>query len=277
MNKLSIVFSILIVAFLFGCKGQSMQKTAKGYDYLIVKSNDKGKQIMPGDNVSFKISFYLNDSLKDSREMDQSIPTDVGKTQYPPFIELLAKLKDGDSAYVLVKLDTMKQLSPKFKKTDIVKYAVKVNSVIDAATIQKNKDELAKSKAGIVEKLQAVVSQYAKGTVDKAQKTASGIQYVILEQGTGKTHTKGETAKVHYIGMTTDGKEFDSSFSRGETFSVPVGQGQVIPGWDEILSTLSVGTKSIVIIPSGLAYGDKGAGGVIPPNANLIFYMDIQN
>lgn len=277
MNKLSIVFSILIGAFLFGCKGQTMQKTAKGYDYLIVKSNDKGKQIMPGDNVSFKISFYLNDSLKDSREMDQSIPTDVGKTQYPPFIELLAKLKNGDSAYVLVKLDTMKQLSPKFKKTDIVKYAVKVNSVIDAATIQKNKDELAKSKAGIVEKLQAVVSQYAKGSVDKAQKTASGIQYVILEQGTGKTHAKGETAKVHYIGMTTDGKEFDSSFSRGESFAVPVGQGQVIPGWDEILSTLSVGTKSIVIIPSGLAYGDKGAGGVIPPNANLIFYMDIQN
>ncbi|HMG14907.1 MAG TPA: hypothetical protein VK590_05650, partial [Saprospiraceae bacterium] len=131
MKKLSVVFSILLMAFLFSCK-QEMKRTAKGYEYLIVKSNDKGTPIKPGDNVAFNIAFYVNDSMKDSRQMDQSIPMDIGKAQYPPFIELLAKLKDGDSAYVLVKLDTMKQLAPKFKKTDIIKYAVKVTGVTDA-------------------------------------------------------------------------------------------------------------------------------------------------
>jgi FKBP-type peptidyl-prolyl cis-trans isomerase len=276
MKKLSIVFSVLLVTFLFSCK-QEMKRTAKGYEYLIVKSNDKGTQIKPGDNVSFNIAFYVNDSLKDSRQMDQSIPSDIGKSQYPPFIELLAKMKDGDSAYVLVRLDTMKQLAPKFKKTDVVKYAVKVTGVTDAATLAKNKEDLAKSKGPILDQMKAIVDQNAKGQVANAQKTASGIQYVIMEKGTGKVHAKGETAKVHYIGMTTDGKEFDSSFSRGEAFSVPVGMGQVIPGWDELLSTLAIGTKGIAIIPAALAYGEKGAGGgAIPPNANLIFYMDIQ-
>jgi peptidylprolyl isomerase len=105
--------------------------------------------------------------------------------------------------------------------------------------------------------------------------TQSGLQYYVIEEGSGAKTEPGKMVSVHYHGMLEDGTKFDSSFERGEPIEFPLGVGQVIPGWDEGISLLNVGSKAKLIIPSFLAYGERGAGGVIPPNATLIFDVEV--
>jgi|SRR5690554_1756019 peptidyl-prolyl cis-trans isomerase A (cyclophilin A) len=106
-------------------------------------------------------------------------------------------------------------------------------------------------------------------------KTPSGLYYKILQAGQGNKPVKGQTVSVHYTGMLINGKVFDSSYSRNEPIEFPVGVGQVIAGWDEGILLLQEGDKARLVIPSHLGYGSRGAGGVIPPNAVLVFDVEL--
>ncbi|MBT8259175.1 MAG: peptidylprolyl isomerase [Bacteroidia bacterium] len=107
------------------------------------------------------------------------------------------------------------------------------------------------------------------------EKTESGLRYQIIQEGDGIKAEKGQTVSVHYKGQLTDGTVFDSSYKRNQPLDFPLGVGQVIPGWDEGIGLLKVGDKARFVIPSDLAYGNQGAGGVIPPNATLIFDVEL--
>ncbi len=107
--------------------------------------------------------------------------------------------------------------------------------------------------------------------------TESGLRYKILQNGTGKQATKGASVSVHYKGQLLDGTVFDSSYKRKQPIDFNLGVGQVISGWDEGIQLLKVGDKARFVIPSNLAYGAQGAGGVIPPNATLIFDVELVN
>ncbi|MBS3029971.1 MAG: FKBP-type peptidyl-prolyl cis-trans isomerase [Dolichospermum sp. DET50] len=109
----------------------------------------------------------------------------------------------------------------------------------------------------------------------KTVTTPSGLKYVELVEGTGETPKTGQTVNVHYIGTLENGTKFDSSRDRGQPFSFTIGKGQVIKGWDEGLSTMKVGGRRILTIPPDLGYGARGAGGVIPANATLIFDVEL--
>jgi peptidylprolyl isomerase len=109
----------------------------------------------------------------------------------------------------------------------------------------------------------------------KTTTTPTGLKYTVLKAGKGATPKPGQTVFVHYTGTLTNGKKFDSSRDRGQPFSFILGQGQVIKGWDEALSTMKVGERRKLTIPPKLGYGAAGAGGVIPPNATLIFDVEL--
>ena len=105
--------------------------------------------------------------------------------------------------------------------------------------------------------------------------TESGLRYVDIEEGDGATPKEGQTVVVHYTGSLSDGTKFDSSRDRDRPFSFKLGEGQVIKGWEEGISTMQVGGRRQLIIPPELGYGQRGAGGVIPPNATLIFDVEL--
>ena len=105
--------------------------------------------------------------------------------------------------------------------------------------------------------------------------TASGLGYVDLVEGTGPQPKTGDSVRVHYTGWLENGKKFDSSHDRREPLVFPVGRGQVIKGWDEGVGSMKVGGKRKLVIPANLAYGERGAGGVIPPGATLIFEVEL--
>lgn len=107
------------------------------------------------------------------------------------------------------------------------------------------------------------------------EETPSGLRYKVEEDGTGDKPVKGQTVAVHYKGMLTDGSVFDSSYNKGNPIEFPIGMGQVISGWDEGISLLKKGDKARFVIPSDLGYGAQGAGGVIPPNATLVFDVEL--
>jgi len=112
-----------------------------------------------------------------------------------------------------------------------------------------------------------------------ATRTRSGLGILDVVEGTGAAPTAGQTARVHYTGwLLQDGKrgaKFDSSVDRGQPFEFPLGQGRVIRGWDEGVATMKIGGKRTLVIPPELGYGARGAGNVIPPNATLVFDVEL--
>jgi len=107
------------------------------------------------------------------------------------------------------------------------------------------------------------------------EETASGLRYKVIQKGDGKKAEKGNTVSVHYKGQLADGTVFDSSYKRNSPLDFQVGVGQVIAGWDEGICLLNVGDKARLVIPSDLGYGSAGAGGVIPPDATLVFDVEL--
>lgn len=167
-------------------------------------------------------------------------------------------------------VDTIAQ-GDKIEKLEIIRVgdaAEKFNAVEEYRAFNGAKG---KREATALKQQQELLGQLTEGF----EKTASGLSYKIEQKGTGVKAEKGNTVSVHYKGMLSDGSVFDSSYKRNEPIDFALGKGQVIEGWDEGIQLLHVGDQARFVIPSNLAYGASGAGGVIPPNATLIFDVEL--
>ncbi|MFC5270480.1 FKBP-type peptidyl-prolyl cis-trans isomerase [Adhaeribacter terreus] len=201
----------------------------------------------------------------------------------------LLMLKPGDSAVFKISADTLftksyqQPLPPFIKKGSKLTFhivAEKLQSKEQAmAEQQKMQEEKMKEMQAHAEKQIAVddenIQKYLKEQNLTAQKTPSGLYYIITQKGTGPTPKPGQIVAVNYRGTTFDGKEFDSSAKTGVPFEFQIGQGMVIRGWDEGIALLNKGAKATLLIPSTLAYGQQGAGANIPADASLRFEVEL--
>ena len=156
--------------------------------------------------------------------------------------------------------------------------SVKINAVGDKAKAfdaAKAFEDFNKSKADRIKKEKENELKILKDLSKGFSKTSSGLLYKFEKENNSHKPSNGNKVKVHYKGMLLDGTVFDSSFKRNQPIEFTLGVGQVIKGWDEGISLLGIGDKASFIIPSDLAYGAAGAGGVIPPNATLVFEVEL--
>jgi FKBP-type peptidyl-prolyl cis-trans isomerase FkpA len=287
---------ISIPLFLFSCGGKypGFKQTATGLFYKLHLHDEKAKKAEEGDYISMDMVYKTTaDSvLFDSRSSGQALVLYLSPSEYPgDILEGISMMHEGDSASFIVSADSffvynVKVDVPEFiEKGSDIKFDVKVKTIRSAEAIQKEQEQLReKSRMEEKAKLQAYISEKN----ISVSPTASGLYYIETKKGSGKKAEAGKTVRVHYTGTLLDGTIFDTSIEETakmnnvynpqrpyNPFEFPLGQGHVIKGWDEGVAYMSVGGKATFIIPSSLAYGESGAGNIIPPNSPLVFHVEL--
>jgi FKBP-type peptidyl-prolyl cis-trans isomerase len=290
INRLVPVALLGVAIFsLNACKSNgSYKKTKEGLEYRIIKDEKGDKKPVVGDVVAMHITIRYKDDKTDtvllrSREINANQPAEfvLGPAQFKgAWEEGITMLTAGDSASFRVPVDSIKKASggqmPTFMKDgQKIQYDVVLVSVKSQAEAEKEQQANA-GKQGETD--DRVIQEYLTKNNITAQKTASGLYYVIEKQGSGPTPQKGQSVSVNYTGKTLDGKTFDSNvdpeFQHTDPFQFNVGQGMVIPGWDEGIMLLNKGSKAKLFVPSTLAYGPQG-NGPIAPNSVLMFDVEL--
>ncbi len=281
----------LLIAALVGCMFIACQPgtgtgsnngllTPSGYSYEFHAQNDGPKPSI-GDQVTYHETVFKNDSMLYSThqyEVRKVVMPDTSKVAKPapPSYEAIFLMSPGDSLTVVQSLDTFSNLPPGLLNTDKFRYRLNLVEIKTADEVAKEKEALVAQEGEVAEKTKAVIADYKAGKLNSQLKTtASGLKYIIHEEGTGAQAEAGNNVSVHYSGFLTDGTPFDNSFKRGEFFTFPLGGKRVIAGWDEGVALLKEGAKATFFIPSDLGYGERGSPPVIPANAELAFYIEL--
>jgi peptidylprolyl isomerase len=251
---------LLLVVALAACGsyvGEGDTTTESGLQHIVIEEGDG-----PAPQAGEIVSIHYRGSLEDGTEFDNSydrgqpIAFPLGQGMViPGWEEGIALMKVGEKAKLII-------------PPELAYGEQGAGGVIPPNATLTFEVELVDILPGAPE---------AATEVDEADYTTteSGLKYYDLEVGEGPSPEPGQLVSVHYTGWLEDGKKFDSSLDRGQPFTFPIGMGQVIPGWDEGVGTMKVGGQRQLVIPSELAYGEQGAGGVIPPNAILIFEVEL--
>jgi FKBP-type peptidyl-prolyl cis-trans isomerase len=293
--RISIYFAFFLFLGLMACEqGSKTLQTPSGYEY-INHTNLGGETAQPGEYVYFHAQMRNGDSIiMTSRQQSSApfiqIPMEEATQQRKPspVEDVLKELSVGDSATVMINIDTLPQKPQGFEDVSVLYYDVVVTEILTKEAFDSKKEEEIAEQNRAIEELQGrradvealtneKLEAYKAGTLgDELKETESGLKYIILEEGTGAEAEPGNTVDVHYYGLLTDGTRFDDSFSRGQVFNFPLGANRVIKAWDEGIDLLNVGSKAVLFVPSELGYGERGAPPTIPPNAELVFYVELE-
>jgi FKBP-type peptidyl-prolyl cis-trans isomerase len=282
MKNLKIIIACLLFASF--AQAQKAVKYSKskttGLSYVMHKSN-KGPKLKLDDVVTLNLKYITSkDSLVfDSWKMGKPIQLKIAKSSFKgDLMDGLTLLTVGDSASFLINADSLFTKTfgaprPAFiDSSSFLSFTVKVISTTTDAALKA--EELKAEKENAM-KENEIIAKYIADKQMTPSKSSSGLMYIISEPGAGEQAQAGKTVKVHYTGRLLDGTKFDSSLDRNEPIEFKLGQGMVIKGWDEGIALLKVGGKALLIIPSDLAYGSRGAGGVIPPFSPLTFEVEL--
>lgn len=278
-----IMLALLAVAFVFSFSSCNKHKGYKqdkesGLYYKFYVLNKDSVQAQTGDVVSLIYQLSLEDSI-----LVPSVPIQelVQESIYNGDVyDAIRMMHVGDSATFIMNADTFfhymggsnpfdkKELYFTFKMTELMPKA-EVDAIMQAQEEQYN-EYIAQARAAE----DSLMQNYIAKNKIKVAPTASGLFFISKKAGKGVQATAGKKVSVHYVGKLLDGTEFDNSVKRGEPIEFVLGQGQVIPGWDEGIAMMKEGEKAVLLIPSKLAYGERG-NQAIPPCAPLVFDVEL--
>jgi FKBP-type peptidyl-prolyl cis-trans isomerase FkpA len=283
INFRSIIIALFLTTLFIACKNDPS-----------VLEKGTGKKISAGDYVFFTITVKADSTVLEERTSEEMMPVikiPVDFSQLSNFIEksittTIAKASVGDSLLITIPVDSIGRDNPMLADKKMLYYYLRIKDAKDSiaykAFIDKKMVEMqaeANKRMSVdVKKIEDIVKKDIadyKANKLTLQTTKSGLKYIIHEQGTGKKANPGQTVTVDYYGSLLDGTNFDKSYGRQTPFQFAVGKGNVIPGWDEAFLLFPEGTKATLFIPGHLGYGEQGAGETIPPNADLVFYVEL--
>ncbi len=298
--------AICATALTMACESDSGPlMSSNGFEYEIINSGD-GPKCKEGDYAVFNIDLIddkgeVIQSTKGypqppSYEVDRDKPTPAGA---PPIEEVVNHMNVGDSAVIYFPVDSMKQNKEQFAGMKTLRYCIKLGESKTQEQIDEDRRILAEEMTAKQEKMREKMTEInARIPVNKARLPEietmsaafyddiqdenvewrdgpSGLKYYIHEEGTGPIPEDGASVVANYYGyLASDGEMFDTSFRGGREFTFSLGRREVISGWDLGFALLKKGTKATFYIPSDIAYGDRANGG-IPPNSDLIFYVEL--
>lgn len=282
--KFKSILSFFAAGALLAACNNRVSVSDTGLKYQIHDQKGDGRKPKIGDILTVQLVLknsrdsVLRDTYKEGRPLQVMLQTPPFKGSFEEGLAMLAK---GDSASFFVSADSlftrmMQPLPAGIAKGTDIQFTVKVIEVQNEQEFQKGQ---ATAREGQVKVDAKIIDTYVAKNSLKTIETPTGLNYVIVKEGDGVKPVAGNMVSVHYVGKLLDGKEFDSSYknpqSGGKPVDFPIGQGMVIPGWEEGIMNMRKGGKSTFIIPSSLAYGEAGSPGTIPPNAVLVFDVEL--
>lgn len=254
-----VLITLVSVNLFSDTQGEEMEysRTDSGLEYVFTKTGD-GEKALAGSRVSVHYVGKLEDGTQFDSSIDRNTPFEfeLGAGQV---------IKGWDEGIALMKVGD----KVTFRIPSELGYGKRgAGGVIPPDAILIFDVELLEVMPPVVVEVYDI-----EGKVHS--KTESGLEFILVEEGSGTKAAAGNTVFVHYSGYLEDGTMFDSSVKRDQQFTFVLGMGRVIKGWDEGIALMKEGDKARLIIPSDLGYGERGAGGVIPPNAKLIFDVEL--
>ncbi|WP_296619551.1 FKBP-type peptidyl-prolyl cis-trans isomerase [Marivirga sp.] len=304
-NYKSLVLGLLALSLFWACDSAKQEKTADGVEYVLIESND-GEAFEEGDFAiySLKLVDSKDSVMLDSKEVGE-LPVQINDSILStrgPLFSILKELKIGDS--IKTKLTASQVLTEGFRQPvspdkdeaeRLTVYAKALQKLDTAGFMewqQQKRAEAMEKMQKDAEKQKGIDDELIKDFLSEngieANRTESGLFYMITEETSGEKPEAGDTVKVNYVGKLLDGTVFDTSYedlAREEgvynpqrtygPIEIPIGKGRVIRGWDEGIMLLNEGSEATLYIPSGLGYGARGSGAAVPPNSTLIFDVEL--
>lgn len=295
MKHLGINLIVLAIVVLTACGQQNeegFESTDSGLQYKYITQGE-GEKAEDGKIVSINMMWKTaDDSIRFPAPGQEPLTLiKIDSTNTGLIYEGFAMLKEGDSVeFKLPAKDFFENtarapMPPDIDSTSLLTFNIGVDDVMseeefDAFRTEQMRKQREEMLAGQAEQMKidsAMIEEYLKENNIDAKTTESGIRYVITKKGKGVQPSPGDSVFVQYTGKFLDGTKFDSSYDREgqKPLAFPIGQGMVIPGWDEGIALLNEGSKATLYVPSPLAYGPQGAGGVIEPNSVLVFDVEL--
>ncbi len=258
--------------------------TPLGFPYLL-HTKQAGTQPQPGQIVRFRAQMRSGDMIYytmpyqdgDASIIDiPEIETDIAWRS--PALQLLSQMVEGDSGTTFLRIDTLSTKPRNLENTDWLAMDIRCIEILDTTVWAARKQQLLAGQRKIGIMMDSVITAYKrKATREQMdlQSTRSRLRYLMVREGSGVSPFPGRQVRVHYAAYLRSGQLIDSSLERNEPFTFTLGNGEVIDGWDEGVQLLREGSEAIFFIPARLAYGERGAPPLVPPHAEIIYYIKL--
>lgn len=278
-------FNLFIIATIFFSSCTNNVKELDNGVSLKYFKNGSGDFVEDGEIIMFNLLYYDNEGNEQFRSQPNEPVLQQKDSLWEniPFLNVISTLKEGDSVFFQLSLDQFLGFIPGANYPDslgseLMSFYAGIEDIMTREEFENyQKEQYEKMKMNDDQQLSIdleLIDNYLKENNIEAIKTESGLRYVVQKEGEGRNAAPGDNVSVHYTGMLLNGEVFDSSLER-QPLSFTLGQGMVIQGWDEGISYFNKNAKGTIYIPSYLGYGARGAGGAIPPNAVLVFEIEL--